>query len=95
MTIYRKGLLGLTTKTFINKESTIEDGLNIVHYDNEDADTCWVIADFIYNNKEDCWEIHSVCDRLNDTELDWETFGKLVCIGYGMLECVKPGENNE
>ena len=96
MTIYRKGLLGLTTKTFINREeSTIEDGLNIVQYDNETSDTCWVIAEFTYNKKENCWGVNSIVDRLNDSELNWETFGKLVCIGYGILEWVTPGEDNE
>ena len=90
MTIYREELLGLTTRTFINKESSLEDGLNIVQYLRDGSDNCWVIAEFVYNDDECCWEIHSICDRLNDTEIDWETFGKLIHIGYGILEWVNP-----
>ena len=80
--IYQMGDYILGYKTFIHRDAA-KDEIEICRYD-ENGKTRYTIASFYYNNDNKTYEVRSCMDRLNDN-IDWNTFGKLVEIGYEYL----------
>ena len=81
--IRQEGDLVLCYNTYINREANWNE-IEICKM-NEDRKTRYTIAHFRYNKHEDCYIIESCVDRLNDYELNWNDFGKLVIYGYKIL----------
>ena len=80
------GNLSLGYKTFIGKESK-EDDLEICQWDLKE-NYKWTIASFYCKNEDGYkfYELNSCADRLNNKEIDWHSFGKLVQKGYEILK---------
>lgn len=49
----------------------------------------WTIATFEYDEKEDCFYLVECCDRLSDTNINWNDLGKLVRLGRKYLEVIR------
>ena len=81
--IKQEGDLALCYNTYINREANWNE-IEICRM-NKDNKTRYTIAHFRYNEHEDCYIIESCVDRLDDEEINWENFGKLVRYGYKIL----------
>ena len=84
--ILRLGNLSLGYKTFIGKE-TKEYDLEICQWDLKE-NYKWTIASFDCKHEDGYkfYELNSCADRLNNKEIDWYDFGKLVQKGYEILK---------
>ena len=81
--IKRIGNLSLGYKTFLFKDTEPID-LEICMW--LDDNTKYTIASFDYDEFNNLFELNSCADRLNNTKINWEDFGKLVLEGYKILE---------
>ena len=95
--IKRLGNLSLCFKTFIGKTPQ-EDDIEISMWDKSFLHR-WTIASFEphYDDEDiDSYELVSCGSRLNDKDINWKDFGKLVKLGYEWLdEYLNKKENNE
>lgn len=66
----------------------IEDGLEIYMWA-EDFSCRWVIASFELYEKEHCFELREVGDRMCNPDIDWVALGELVVLGHDMLMSVE------
>lgn len=84
--ILKIGNLSLGYKTFVGKEVK-EDDLEICQWDLKE-NYKWTIASFDckYEDGIRFYELNSCANRLNNKEIEWENFGKLVQKGYEILK---------
>lgn len=81
--IIKLGNLSLSYKTFIGQKAGKND-LEICQW-NEKNDRKWTIATFELSTDGDYYYLESCADRLNDKDIDWNTFGILVGKAYEIL----------
>ena len=82
--IFKLGNLSLCYKTFADNVPVFEDELEICKI--EESGWKYTIASFDYDDEDNCYILNSCGDRLDDNNINWEDFGKLVKKGYEILD---------
>lgn len=88
--LLRKGNLELRLRQFLNRESSIENGLDVVCwfktiYKDEEKDGCMSVATITWDENERGCEIQSVCERILNDDVPFQDLRGILKLGCEIL----------